>query len=190
MDWFSSDWHLGHEGIIRMVKRPFDSVEQMNEQIVENMLENASKGDNMYFLGDLGFNSAIIKQALERIKKHGVKFHWILGNHDERYNMEFFKGLYESVSTRRVVNRGEARLNLCHYPQLVWNNSFRNSYHLFGHVHASSLEQPQMSEKMQGKCLNVNLEFHDYKPWSLDEVLDYMEHRDDNWDYKLWREQK
>ena len=52
---------------------------------------------------------------------------------------------------------------------------FQKFYHLFGHVHLSSFEQPQMSARMQGKCLNVNLEFHDYKPWSLQEVIDYME---------------
>jgi len=192
MDWFSSDWHLGHETVYRLAKRPFDSLEQMDEQIVANMLEGTSKGDNFYFLGDFGFKSDNIKKALEEFKKHKVRFHWILGNHDERYNLAYFASLYESVSTRRTISRsrGDVRINLCHFPQLVWNNSFRNSYHLFGHVHASSIEQPQMSARMQGKCLNVNLEFHDYKPWSLDEVIDYMEQRDDNWDYKLWREQE
>jgi calcineurin-like phosphoesterase family protein len=52
MDWFSSDWHLGHENIIRICDRPFSSVEEMDKTIMGNMLSVMKRKDTLYFLGD------------------------------------------------------------------------------------------------------------------------------------------
>lgn len=188
MDWFSSDWHLGHDAVRRLANRPFGSVSEMNVAIMHNMLEEVKKGDSFYFLGDIAWRDELAIQAVRAFAEKGVDFHWILGNHDEKYKLQYFQPYCKSISTRRVITRNDIRINMCHFPQLVWNNSFRNSFHLFGHIHAGSFELEEISNRMEGKCLNVNLEFHNYKPWSLDEVFDYMESRNDNWDYKLLKE--
>jgi calcineurin-like phosphoesterase family protein len=53
MWYFSSDWHLGHENVIRFSKRPFSSVEQMDSAIIKNMTSPLKRGDEFFFLGDL-----------------------------------------------------------------------------------------------------------------------------------------
>jgi len=35
--WFTADFHFGHKNIIRYCDRPFASVEQMNEIILERL---------------------------------------------------------------------------------------------------------------------------------------------------------
>jgi len=71
---------------------------------------------------------------------------------------------------------------LCHYPMLTWNKSHYNSFMLYGHHHTNSNGTAELAYKAEGKMLNVNVEFHNYMPWSEEEVIEYMSHRPDNWD--------
>jgi calcineurin-like phosphoesterase family protein len=81
MWYFSSDWHLGHENVIRFSKRPFSSVEQMDSAIIKNMTSPLKRGDEFFFLGDLSWNIPVGERFFYSLPE-GVQFHWILGNHD------------------------------------------------------------------------------------------------------------
>ncbi len=35
--WFTADFHLGHKNIIRYCNRPFETVEEMNQAILERL---------------------------------------------------------------------------------------------------------------------------------------------------------
>lgn len=185
--WFSSDWHLGHEASIRLADRPFSSVEEMNATIINNMLETMNRGDHLWFLGDLATSQTVALDAIHTLKKHNIFFHWIIGNHDEKLINEEMKRAAASCrhsETIYLANKQE-KVFLFHYPTVVWDQSFRNSWHLFGHIHKGSIDLPIVLPATQGKMLNVNVEFHDFKPWSEDELRSYMAERADNGDYTL-----
>ena len=78
--WFTSDTHFSHTRIIELCKRPFSSIEQMNEMMVANWNEVVSNEDHVYHLGDLclGKFDESIKYAA---RLNGTKF-LIPGNHD------------------------------------------------------------------------------------------------------------
>ena len=57
-DWFCSDWHLGHKNIIKLSNRPFSSIEQHDETIINNYNKVVNREDNVYFLGDLAWNQS------------------------------------------------------------------------------------------------------------------------------------
>lgn len=50
--YFTSDLHLGHDNIIRFCNRPFSSVEEMNDRIIQNYNSIVHKNDLVYILGD------------------------------------------------------------------------------------------------------------------------------------------
>lgn len=50
--WFTSDFHLGHQNIIRYCSRPFHSTGEMDEGILGNLNSMVRQNDVLYFLGD------------------------------------------------------------------------------------------------------------------------------------------
>lgn len=192
MDWFSSDWHLGHENIIKTCNRPFASVEEMNASILFNMIEKIQKGDTLYFIGDLAFSSETARKTLEFFRLNRIHFVWILGNHDHHCQPMKLNSLCREITQNLIYKNKEKNLqiHLNHFPMRVWHNSYRNSFQLFGHVHTSSPELDFLEQPPYGKSLNVNLEFHDYLPYSLEEVIEIMKNKPDNVDYTLLQKQR
>ena len=54
---FTSDLHFGHENVIRFDNRPFETVEEMNAELVRRWNAKVSNGDLVYVLGDMIWKS-------------------------------------------------------------------------------------------------------------------------------------
>ena len=52
MIFFTSDTHFGHANIIRYCKRPFDSVNEMNDTMVARWNASVKPTDTIFHLGD------------------------------------------------------------------------------------------------------------------------------------------
>jgi len=177
--YFTSDWHLSHESIIKFSKRPFGSIEEMDDAIIKNVLSVLKDGDSIYFLGDLSWRAEATFKFFNQLSG-GVSFFWILGNHDKGWQK--YKNRCASVNqTMETKIRGN-NVFLCHYPMVSWNKSHYNSWQLFGHHHKHMDTEKQLDEIIQGKMLNVNLEFNDFKMFSEDDVYEIMMRKKDNWD--------
>ena len=79
MTYFTSDQHFGHFNIIRLSRRPFKTVEEMDATMVERWNAKVRDGDTVYVLGDLFFRAATVEPILKRLKGHK---HLLLGSHD------------------------------------------------------------------------------------------------------------
>jgi len=181
MKYFSSDYHFSHTNVIPWSKRPFSSIEENNEVIISNIEKALKPGDELYFLGDLSWDVNFTRVFFERIKKAHIQFHWILGNHEK--GSDLYRKQCASMSSLKDVYIGDKLpVVLCHYPMLTWNKSHYNSFMLYGHHHANSNGTVELVHKAEGKMLNVNVEFHNYMPWSEEEIVEYMKMRPDNWD--------
>ena len=78
--WYTSDLHLGHERIIELCKRPFESVQHMNESIVTNWNNVVMDEDTVYILGDLAMGKIYDSLALVATLKGNKVL--VPGNHD------------------------------------------------------------------------------------------------------------
>ena len=56
--WFISDTHLSHFNVIQYTGRPFQSVEEMDGQLIENWNALVQPEDTVFFLGDFGIGRA------------------------------------------------------------------------------------------------------------------------------------
>lgn len=189
MDWFFSDTHFGHEYAFKLRNR--DSVisdfKEFESFIINNILSPLKAGDNLYCLGDLSFKyNEVLKNFLDKLAELKVNFHWIEGNHDKKiysHKAIVYKGAIKDIKIE------DQYITLCHYPMYIWNKSHRNSWQLFGHIHKNDFTDKTFPYENLGKQLNVNIEFHDFKPYSFLEIKEIMNTKKDNFDLikeKIW----
>lgn len=76
---FTSDLHFGHNNIMRFCNRPFKSIEEMDEALIQKWNSVVSKNDLVFDLGDFAFApNWRWKEILGRLNGH---HYLILGNH-------------------------------------------------------------------------------------------------------------
>lgn len=80
MLFFTADQHLGHARIIELCGRPFASVEEMNESLIERWNQTVSPDDTVYVLGDWAMGR--IKETLPLTRRCNGSKILIPGNHD------------------------------------------------------------------------------------------------------------
>ena len=137
---FTADTHFGDQKICSFFKRPFDTVAQMDECILDNWAKTVQPSDIVYHLGDVCLASRdyalSIAQKLKTLP--GQKF-LVPGNHDHsilKYiALGFNKILDLYVDEKFLVNNKKIHCVLCHYPFTSWNLSVAGSKQFYGHVH-------------------------------------------------------
>jgi calcineurin-like phosphoesterase family protein len=178
---FISDTHWGHKNIIEYSKRPFSSVEEMNEALIKNWNDTVSPEDTVWHLGDVAFcKYSELKVILARLNGHK---NLVLGNHDkmitsnkqELLDLKLFDSIQHYAE---VTHSGAQRIILFHYGMRVWNGSHHGNILLYGHSHGS-LPPFGRSVDVGVDCKEISKSFlpKDYRPLSLQEVLDYMKNK-------------
>ena len=175
--WFTSDWHYSHKNIIKYCKRPFQTVEEMNEKLVNNWRLMVKPNDVVYFLGDFIFsvNKETIAQVVGSLRAKEVRF--IAGNHDSHLKAAT-KQLFTSYSEYKEITvndstapAGIQHIVLCHYPLLSWNRSFYGSWMLHGHCHGG------LGDDINALRLDVGVDPWGFKPVSYEEIKEKMRHK-------------
>lgn len=164
-NYFSSDWHLCHQNILKYDKRPFQHLGEMHKALLENYNYIVNEEDNFYFLGDFCFNDRDTEYYLQQLK--GNLF-FIKGNHDKNHTINLYKkyGTYLGEQCKIRVNNQEIVLN--HYSMKVWDKSHHGSWHLFGHSHGSLPDDPN------SLSFDVGCNIWDYKPLEFEQIKKIM----------------
>ena len=163
---YISDLHFGHYNIIKMCNRPFSSLEEMHETLITNWNKKVKPNDEVYILGDI-FLKCDIKEVKEILSKLKGKKYLIQGNHEHYLNQIIWKDYFEKVSSYMEINDNGRKVILFHYPIEEWNGYYRDSYHLYGHVHNNPADVKKHERKF-----NVGVELNDYTPQTLDELIE------------------
>ena len=164
MIWFTSDTHFGHEKIIHLAKRPFKSMEEMDEVIIQKWNQRVKPGDIVYHLGDFALKQTR-EQTLATLKRLRGQVHLITGNHED--NALAIAPYFADVKSYKSIKVGEQKIVLFHYPIRSWDGIFKGAWHLFGHVHGML--------KGFGKSMDVGVDTHDFYIYSFDEVKERMD---------------
>ncbi len=157
--WFIADTHFGHKAILNYEKRPFASVEEMDEKIISNWNSVVLPDDSVFVLGDFSLYG---KEKTTEIcnKLNGHKY-LIIGNHDtesEQYYREC--GFKNAVAYPIILDNFWI---LSHEPLYI--NSNMPYANIYGHVH----NNPSYKDfSAQSFC--VCCERLDYTPVEFDEI--------------------
>jgi calcineurin-like phosphoesterase family protein len=85
--WFTADTHFGHGNVIRYNKRPFSSLSEIDETLIENWNGVVHPNDTVYHLGDFTLHGK--KLTADYFRRLNGKIHVVPGGHDRRWNRKY-----------------------------------------------------------------------------------------------------
>ena len=167
MEWVTSDLHLNHDKDFIYKARGFETVQEMNEAIINRFNSKVKPDDTVYILGDVCLGDT--EASIPLIKLLNGKKYLAYGNHDTDNRISRFLelGLFKDVLMGYRVNAYKRVFVLTHYPTLVANPNEKYVINLHGHTHSKDPFQLFGDSA----CYNVALDAHDCYPVSFPEIL-------------------
>lgn len=171
--------------------RPFKSLDEMHQYILEHWNAKVTNGDTVYILGDVALRGR--KDALVALiaQLKGKKV-LIKGNHDDLSDYRYKQLFHEILDYKELSESfdGQAyKLVLSHYPILMWHGQHKGTILLYGHTHSSvedafyqdCIRRMNEDERLQIRrhgdqqirAINVGCmqSYMGYEPRSLQELL-------------------
>lgn len=185
MDYFISDLHFGHVNCIAFDNRPFNTIEEHDEYIIDKWNETVKSDDNVYILGDISWHT--VPKTIEIFKNLNGNKYLCIGNHDSRYLKDkTLCSLFVEITDYKELQLDSGmQIVLSHYPIPCFKNHFYGWYHLYGHVHSSfewnMMEniKRQMTELYDKKCQMYNvgamMPYMLYQPKTLRQIINGYE---------------
>lgn len=164
--WFTSDLHFGHRAIIRYSNRPYESVEEMDWDLIRRWNARITNKDHVYCLGDLSFYNQ--KKTEELVRRLHGQIHWVLGNHDPQPPTLRLRKRFAWVGHYKEVKPypDGPRIVMSHYPFEAWNGLHRGTLHAHGHCHGRLQRQLPRRVDVGVDCWNLT-------PVSYDELIEF-----------------
>ena len=171
MRYFTSDWHLNEKriGEFNPFFRPFKSIEEQNNTIINNMNSIIKKDDTLIHIGDIAMDLDGLK-LLDKIKCKDRTL--IRGNYDIQFENELSKyfdrvidsglitiDINSELKLKKKININGFVAKLNHYPTKIYDDEFG----IFGHIHGLWKVQPNM--------VNVSVDAWHFNPVSEFEII-------------------
>jgi len=158
MDFFTSDLHFGHKDVIRFCDRPFSTLQEMNESLIERWNSTVTDRDKVFVVGDVFLCD--IEEGTHYINQlNGYKI-LIKGNHDHSPSTMIRSGFDECHPKFRYTMPDNRVALLQHYPMpdILIKDEYDLQIH--GHIH--------LGKRTRGKKINVSCDIWDYSPVPID----------------------
>lgn len=150
-----SDPHFWHSRVIDYEKRPYNTVEEMNYDLIKKFNSVVkSREDKVFILGDFSFSGA--EKTYQILKQlNGYKI-LIMGNHDRRNSPGWWSNNgFDQVSQYPIIYNN--RWILSHEPVIMTKDMPYINIH--GHLHSKQM--------IENNYFNASCENTDYKPYNL-----------------------
>lgn len=160
-----SDTHFGHVNIITFKRRdgitplrPFSSVEEMDETMVQNWNSVVKPTDKIYHVGDV----AIHKRCLPILSRLNGEKVLIKGNHDQE-KIAVYAQYFKDVRAYHQLDK----FILAHIP-IHPQSLGRWKAQIHGHLHSDLVLEDDGSPDL--RYFNVSVEQINYTPISVEEL--------------------
>ena len=179
MIYYIADTHLRDRAIFDKCKRPFKSLEEMENTIINNWNKKVKDDDTVYVLGDLVKDDDFAATSVfNKLKGHK---HLIVGNHDclllERIKES---NLFESVKFIDLIIDNDRKVCVCHYPVMDWMEFNRKGILVYGHIHNKTAANGPAYGKIKDfykdlPAYNCGVDVCGFEPRTLDELIHLKE---------------
>jgi calcineurin-like phosphoesterase family protein len=163
-----SDHHFGHANIIDYCDRPFTSVGEMDTVMLDRYYETVDTDDVLVHLGDVAMDMQDGRETIERFDQLAGDL-LVRGNHD--VGLTASQAPFPVVDSCVLDHRGYS-FYCVHRPEAVpetWDG-----WVIHGHHHNNDLETyPFLAS--DDRRINVGAEILEYRPITLDAVVDVVE---------------
>lgn len=173
-----SDTHFGHLGVCRFMRedgvtklRPWDSPEDMDEEMIRRWNDRVKPTDKVYHLGDVVIN----RRALPTLARLNGDKVLIRGNHDI-FRDDDYRQYFRELRAYHVMN-GCILSHIPLHPESIG----RFGVNIHGHLHARRVKKIRGVDVKTGQLLYSNendLRYHcvcveqtDYTPILFEDVL-------------------
>lgn len=191
---FTSDWHIGHQNILKFCDRKCDNLDQMHKKLINGYNTMVRPEDVCYFIGDMGLcSSGVMLGIIEKLNGTKVLF---LGNHDK--GSDTMGGLgFDCVLTSGELIIAQERVTISHCPLRKtfredttgmnnvkdgegWHGETRHDrfsldnrgqFHIHGHIHSPNSGR---SKRIEGRQIDVGVDANDYKPVSISQIESFI----------------
>lgn len=176
--WITSDWHFGHNREFLWGSRGFQSVEEMNKEIISRHNELVNYNDDVYVLGDLMLGNNDV--GIAAIKQLKGQFHVIRGNHDTASRMDLYNQCYNivEISEGQFLNYHNYHFYLSHYPCLCSNWDYdkplkARAISLCGHSHVKD----PFADWDKGLIYHCEMDTNNCYPWNIDDIIKFIKEK-------------
>lgn len=155
--YFTSDWHLNENRIkdFNPFFRPFESIEEQNRTIIENVNKFVREDDTLYVLGDVAIDIDGVS-LLDGINCRNLVL--IAGNYDVD-KLDELKRYFSDIKEEMDLAVGNLQCYLNHYPV----NHVKDRFNIVGHIHSLWKVKPNM--------VNVGVDAWHFRPVSENEIM-------------------
>jgi len=170
MYFFVADSHLGHYNILKYCNRPFNSIEEMDEEIIKRFNSVVSKDDIVIHAGDFTLKGK--REAYKYVEQLNGQNIFLKGSHDY-----WLKGTKSHEIWEKKIE--DMYIVVCHYPLLSWPRSHYGSIMLHGHCHGAI--------PSEGRRMDIGVDTNNFYPYSFNEISTIMKDKRKGETYELGR---
>lgn len=171
---FTSDQHHGHKNIIKYCNRPFNSLEEMSEELIKRWNEVVPEDGIVFNMGDFIFGGN--PKWREIVSHLNGKQYFIYGNHDYGVSTNVLDSLFEWHGKSAKIMIGHNKIYLSHFPYLCFDGAYNGekaTWQLYGHCHSKEGSYGLDSQRLIN-CFptqyDVGVDNNNYYPISFEEV--------------------
>jgi len=154
MRFYVSDNHFGHFRIIQYCKRPYETAEQMDADMIAKWNAVVTNDDEVWHLGDFAMSYDHAKTIVPQLNGRKIL---ILGNHDKSSQQMREIGFAEAHQSWKL-KIGFKSVTLMHRPRPLTGYD-AGKWLLHGHVHN---HEPKVD--LENKRINLSVEWWNYSP--------------------------
>jgi calcineurin-like phosphoesterase family protein len=168
--YFTSDTHFGHKNILQFCNRPWETVEEMNEALINNWNSVVKENDIVFHLGDvqLGGGNQLMDNIFPRLNGHIIL---ILGNHDGHNLKPRHLDLIDAVYEQLTVVIDGILCTLTHCPHGIPGKDPKHQFNLHGHLHSINNEpSEECTVKLRENHYDVGVDNNNYYPICFDDI--------------------
>jgi len=164
----TSNLQLGRPSAIGKWKRPFDTVNQMDDTLIENWNKVVTNNDTVYCLGNFAWDPKTAYDSMLRLK--GKKY-YIIGENDQPL-LDLAKKKTLPVNNTIVSDiflQNSVESILSYWPLKEWLNKSKGYWHVTGYPNRKHKTVPK------NKIINCSTDQCNYKPQDINSIIGLLD---------------